>query len=114
MPLARRTVARLRWYHAPPNRLLCTAYGATISSAGGVGILLNGGTHFVESWRSKDAGTVEWRNRFLQRVGPNAAATLVATEAVVPIPYTRPDASVTDAVQCKAQWIESTSVAHFK
>jgi transcriptional regulator with XRE-family HTH domain len=79
-----------------------------------IGVILERGSYFVKSWRLRNSGSVEWRDRFLQRVGPSAAATLVASESAVPISYTAPGDSVTVSVRCRAQWVESTSVAHFK
>ncbi len=78
------------------------------------GILLQRGTWFTKSWQIRNVGTVAWRDRFLQRVGPTAAATLVATDPLVPVPETEPGQSVLLEVRCRAQWVESTSVAHFK
>ena len=79
-----------------------------------IGILLKHGTWFTKSWRLRNTGSVRWRDRFLQRVGPNAAATLVASDRAVRIADTDPGQEVTIEVSCRAQWIESTSVAHFK
>lgn len=78
------------------------------------GILLHHGTPFVKSWELRNVGTVPWRDRFLIRLGPNAASTLVESERAVRIPDTAPGEAVIVAVRCKAPWIESTSVAHFK
>jgi hypothetical protein len=79
-----------------------------------IGILLEHGTWFTKSWRLRNTGSVRWRDGFLQRVGPNAAATLVASDRAVRVADTDPGQEVTVEVSCRAQWIESTSVAHFK
>lgn len=79
-----------------------------------IGVLLERGTEFTKSWHVTNSGTVAWRDRFLRRVGPNAAATLVATDRAVRVPDAQPGETVLITVQCRAQWIESTSVAHFK
>jgi hypothetical protein len=102
----------------PPPEASLPLLGDASSYVGDVtapeGILLQCGTSFTKGWQLQNVGIVPWRDRFLIRVGPNAAATLVETDRFVRVPDTAPGESVTVEVQCRAPWIESTSVAHFK
>ena len=78
------------------------------------GTILERGSLFTKTWRLRNAGRAEWRDRFLRRIGPNAASTLVHSPRAVELPLTLPGEIVEITVACRAQWIPSTSVAHFK
>lgn len=82
--------------------------------SGPIGVLLGAGSYFTKSWTIRNSGNVHWVDRFLERVGPHGAASLVQTERIVPVPDTAPGQTVALHVVCRAPAVTGTSVAHFK
>ena len=116
VPLMREAVGDDRWLPEPGTVLPLTGDHAewwgdiTIPA----GTILERGSLFTKTWRLRNAGDVEWRDRFLKRIGPTAASTLAHSPRAVQLPVTLPGEIVEVTVACRAQWIPSTSVAHFK
>jgi transcriptional regulator with XRE-family HTH domain len=69
---------------------------------------------FVKTWRIKNAGTVQWVGRYLQRVGAPVAHSLPRSARRVPIPPTMPGETVDISVPVKAQDLEGTAIAYWK
>jgi hypothetical protein len=58
---------------------------------------------FVKTWRLRNAGTVAWHGRFLQRLPPLDGLDVCHTEARVPLPDAEPGAEVTVSVPVQAR-----------
>jgi hypothetical protein len=58
---------------------------------------------FVKTWRLRNAGTVPWHGRFLQRLPPLDGLDVCHTDARVPLPDTEPGAEVTVSVPVQAR-----------
>jgi hypothetical protein len=78
------------------------------------GTILRRGDYFAKTWRLRNSGVVDWRDRLLRRVGPNAGSTPIGSVRAVKIPLTKHGQQVDITLGCRAQWIPPTAVAHFK
>jgi hypothetical protein len=58
---------------------------------------------FVKTWRLRNAGTVAWHGRFLQRLPPLDGLDVCHTEARVPLPDAGPGGEVTVSVPVQAR-----------
>ncbi|MDX3193497.1 NBR1-Ig-like domain-containing protein [Streptomyces sp. MN03-5084-2B] len=58
---------------------------------------------FVKTWRLRNAGSVGWHGRFLQRLPPLDGLDVCHTDARVPLPDAEPGAEVTVSVPVQAR-----------
>ncbi|EOD64524.1 NBR1-Ig-like domain-containing protein [Amycolatopsis vancoresmycina] len=58
---------------------------------------------FVKTWRLRNAGTVAWHGRFLQRLPPLDGLDVCHTDPRVPLPDAEPGADVTVSVPVQAR-----------
>jgi hypothetical protein len=58
---------------------------------------------FVKTWRLRNAGTVAWHGRFLQRLPPLEGLDVCHTDPRVPLPDAEPGADVTVSVPVQAR-----------
>jgi hypothetical protein len=65
------------------------------------GSLVPAGELFVKTWEFRNAGTVRWSDRFLERI-PGAEGTACRTPDRVPVPPTEPGATVQVSVEVEA------------
>jgi transcriptional regulator with XRE-family HTH domain len=72
------------------------------------------GTVFVKTWRIRNAGTVPWRNRQLERQGPLTGPGLISSPRHFPIPDTDPGEIVEIQAVLIAPTYDATSFAYFK
>jgi hypothetical protein len=63
----------------------------------GVDVKVN--EHFVKSWELRNAGSVPWRGRYLQRIGSSNGPGLCSSPARVPIAPTLPNQDVAVTVE---------------
>jgi hypothetical protein len=63
----------------------------------GVDVKVN--EHFVKSWELRNAGSVPWRGRYLQRIGSSNGPGLCSSPARVPIARTLPNQDVAVTVE---------------
>lgn len=78
------------------------------------GTLMTPGELFVKTWRVRNAGTVPWSGRKLERQGPLTGPGLITSPKYVPIPDTDPgDIAQIDAL-LKAPGYDCSSIAYFK
>ncbi len=98
--------------HAPDSSLAdaSTFEGETVPD----GTLMRPGERFEKTWTIRNSGTVEWRDRYLQRVGIASGTGLITTPARIAVSHVRPGESVTLRVACVAQYLQGTSQAAFK
>jgi transcriptional regulator with XRE-family HTH domain len=78
------------------------------------GTLMAPGLLFVKTWRIRNAGSVPWRERRLERQGPLTGPGLITSERFVPIPDTEPGEIAEIQAVLKAPGYDSTSIAYFK
>lgn len=78
------------------------------------GMLMAPNEPFRKTWRLRNAGTVPWIGRHLLRLGAPSSLTQIRTPRLTPIPDTAPGELVDITVECIAQAVPGTSVAHFK
>jgi hypothetical protein len=78
------------------------------------GTLVAPGQRFTKTWTIRNAGSLQWRDRRLTRVGIAAGSGLITTPVQVPIPDTDPGEEVIIVVPCVAHFVEGTSNAVFK
>lgn len=78
------------------------------------GTLLVPGQPFVKAWRIKNAGTVEWQGRRLERQGPLTGPGLITSQRYVEIPTTAPGEVALIEAELKAPGYDCTSIAYFK
>ncbi|WP_405137808.1 helix-turn-helix domain-containing protein [Nocardia sp. NBC_01388] len=78
------------------------------------GTLLLPGQTFTKVWRIRNAGTVDWTERYLKRIGALGGVGQISTPRLTPIPDTPAGHEVSIAVACKAHVLAGSSVAHFK
>ncbi|MFE3259446.1 NBR1-Ig-like domain-containing protein [Nocardia sp. NPDC059091] len=78
------------------------------------GTLMSPGQTFTKVWRIQNAGTVNWNERYLKRIGALGGVGQVSTPRLTPIPETPAGQEVDIALACKAHMLEGSSVAHFK
>jgi len=69
---------------------------------------------FVKKWEIENVGTVPWRNRFLVRQGPSAAAGRLVSAERTPIPDTMPGQRCVIAVDLTAPATPGSCYAEWK
>lgn len=78
------------------------------------GTLMQPGQRFVKTWRIRNAGTVPWRGRRLERQGPLNGPGLIVSTRYLPIPDTEPGDIAKISAELKAPSYDCTSIAYFK
>lgn len=78
------------------------------------GTLMAPGIFFVKTWRIRNAGTVPWRDRRLERQGPLTGPGLITSPRYVTIPDAAPGQIVEIQVPLKAPGYDCSSIAYFK
>lgn len=78
------------------------------------GTLMPPGEIFPMTWRIRNAGTVPWRGRQLERQGPLTGPGLITSPRHVPIPDTEPGEIAKMGTILKAPGYDCTSIAYFK
>lgn len=78
------------------------------------GTLMSPGQTFTKVWRIRNAGTVDWKGRYLKRIGALGGVGQVSTPLLTPIADTPAGQEADIAVSCKAHILAGSSVAHFK
>jgi len=78
------------------------------------GQLFAPGEIFPMTWRIRNAGSVPWIDRRLERQGPITGPGLITSARHYPVPATEPDGEVEITVVLKAPTYDATSIAYFK
>lgn len=78
------------------------------------GTLMAPGILFAKTWRVRNAGTVPWRDRRLERQGPLTGPGLITSPKYVDIPDTEPGEIAEITAPLKAPGYDCTSIAYFK
>lgn len=78
------------------------------------GSLLPPGELFVKTWTVRNAGTVPWRDRQLERQGPLTGPGLITSARYTPVPDADPGDEVTIEAHLKAPTYDCSSIAYFK
>jgi Ig-like domain from next to BRCA1 gene/Helix-turn-helix domain len=78
------------------------------------GTLMTPGLVFVKTWRIRNAGTVPWRRRRLERQGPLTGPGLITSFRYVEIPDTGPGEIAEIDALLKAPGYDGSSIAYFK
>lgn len=78
------------------------------------GTLMLPGHRFEKTWTIRNAGDIEWRNRYLTRIGIAAGPGLITTPHRTPLPVTASGGELTIVLPCVAHFVEGTSRAVFK
>ncbi len=69
---------------------------------------------FTKVWRVRNAGSVPWVGRYLQRQGSTGSVGQIHTLRATPVPDTLPGETVDLSVDCRAHVLEGSSIAYFK
>lgn len=78
------------------------------------GTLMQPGQQFVKTWRIRNAGTVPWCGRQLERQGPLNGPGLIVSPRYLQIPDTDPGEVAQIDAQLKAPGYDCSSIAYFK
>lgn len=78
------------------------------------GTVMAPGILFAKTWRVRNAGTVPWRDRRLERQGPLTGPGLITSPRFVPIPDTEPGEIAEITAPLKAPGYDCSSIAYFK
>jgi transcriptional regulator with XRE-family HTH domain len=78
------------------------------------GTLMTPGMFFVKTWRIRNAGTVHWQGRRLERQGPLTGPGLITSPRYVPISDAEPGEIIEIEVPLKAPGYDCSSIAYFK
>jgi hypothetical protein len=78
------------------------------------GTRMQPGEVFEKTWRIRNAGTVSWQNRQLERQGPLTGPGLISSAGYLPIPNASLGEAITISAILKAPTYECTSIAYFK
>jgi transcriptional regulator with XRE-family HTH domain len=78
------------------------------------GQLMEPGQVFEQTWSIKNAGTVAWQRRKLERQGPLTGPGLISSQREVYIPDTEPGKVVEITALLKAPTYDCSSIAYFK
>lgn len=79
-----------------------------------LGTLFVPGERFSEAWRIRNAGSVPWRDRQIERQGPRAGPGLIGSERRYTIPDTSPGDTATIEARLAAPAYDCSTVAYFK
>jgi hypothetical protein len=79
-----------------------------------LGSLFVPGERFCEAWRIRNAGTVAWVGRQLERQGPRAGPGLITSERRYAVPDTAPGEIATIQAPLAAPTYDCSTVAYFK
>ena len=77
------------------------------------GTLMTPGQVFAKAWTIKNIGSVEWRDRRLERQGPITGPGLITSERFVPMPEARPGETITIVTDLKAPGYDCASIGYF-
>lgn len=78
------------------------------------GTLVSPRARFEKRWLLRNAGTVRWRGRMLERIGSTAGPGLLSSPHRVPIADTRPGETAEVAVSLQAPEHEGTTIAYWQ
>lgn len=78
------------------------------------GTLMKPGEIFVKAWTIRNAGTVPWHGRQLERQGPITGPGLISSARHVPIPDAEPGETIEIRTGLKAPTYDCSSIAYFK
>ena len=78
------------------------------------GTLMTPGQVFQKSWTVKNAGTVPWLDRRLERQGPIIGPGLITSERFVPMPSADPGETIQLSTALRAPTYDCASIAYFK
>jgi transcriptional regulator with XRE-family HTH domain len=79
-----------------------------------LGTLMKPGERFLETWRTRNSGTVAWIGRRLERQGPCTGPGLITSQRYIPIPDTEPGAIASIVAELEAPTYDCSSIAYFK
>ncbi len=72
------------------------------------------GQIFTKTWRIRNAGTVSWVDRKLERQGPLTGPGLITSPRYLHVPDTMPGETVAIEAELKAPTYDCSSIAYFK
>jgi hypothetical protein len=78
------------------------------------GTLMAPGEIFVKTWRIRNTGCVPWRDRRLERQGPQFGPGLIVSPADVDVPDTEPGEIAEISIALRAPGYDGSSIAYFK
>jgi len=78
------------------------------------GTLMRPGEIFKQTWQVKNAGSVTWQDRRLERQGPLTGPGLITSLRYTDIPPTQPGGTVEITAHLKAPTYDCSSIAYFK
>jgi hypothetical protein len=79
-----------------------------------LGTMFSPGEPFSETWQIRNAGSVPWVGRQLERQGPRAGPGLIVSERRYPIADTQPGQIATIDAQFTAPTYDCSTIAYFK
>jgi Ig-like domain from next to BRCA1 gene len=72
------------------------------------------GEEFIKTWEIRNTGSVEWKSRWLRRIGACRGVGLIQSPEKARIPDTKPGQIVQVSVKLKAPVLETTTTAFWK
>ena len=78
------------------------------------GTLMRPGEIFTKVWRIRNAGTVPWEGRRLERQGPLTGPALISSQRHASVPDTQPGNIAVISAELKAPTYDCSSIAYFK
>ena len=107
---------RRRWGgHNPPRyRAVAGDASAFIDDTVPHGTLMTPGQAFEKSWTVKNAGSVPWHDRRLERQGPITGPGLITSERFVSMPPADPGDTIRISTALRAPTYDCASIAYFK
>jgi transcriptional regulator with XRE-family HTH domain len=78
------------------------------------GTLMSPGERFTKTWRIRNAGSVPWKGRRLERQGPLTGPGLISSQRYAPIPDTERGQVAEISTGLRAPSYDATSIAYFK
>jgi transcriptional regulator with XRE-family HTH domain len=107
---------RRRFGGRQPRRIRAAAGDATefVDDTVPHGTVVSPGILFVKEWRIRNAGSVSWRNRQIERQGPLTGPGLMTSPRYLPVPDTEPGGIAEIQAVLKAPTYECSSIAYFK
>lgn len=78
------------------------------------GTIVGQGERVVKRWRIRNAGSVPWRGRFLERIGASSGPAILTSPQREPIPNTMPGQSVDIAIELVAPDLPGSTIAYWQ
>jgi transcriptional regulator with XRE-family HTH domain len=100
--------------HAPQPKSSEGDASAFIDDTVPHGTLMQPGELFIKTWRIRNRGCVDWKDRRVERQGPTTGPGLITSPRFVDVPDTAPGGNAEISVGLRAPGYPCSSIAYFK